>query len=111
MKCQNAMPARRVPAVVLHRSSLRTLKRVRRNRPQRRRRTSCPCEVLEEGFEGDIRRWVIAGMRQFDMYRLIGGRVQPLQLGGAGRQKVGKKQLPVSSPLDRLLSPLEVPLV
>lgn len=49
-----------------------------------------PCNVLEEDFKGDIRRWVMAGMRQFDMYRLISARVKPLQLDDTGRQKVGK---------------------
>lgn len=49
-----------------------------------------PVEVLEEGFEGDTRLWTVAGLRTFNMYRLISDRVKPLQLGEPGRQKVRK---------------------
>lgn len=48
-----------------------------------------PCEVLEARFEGDIRQWTLAGLKPFDMDRLISERVKPLQLGARGRQKVG----------------------
>lgn len=48
-----------------------------------------PCERIEQEFEDDVRLWTVAGMRPFNMYRLISDRVQPLQLGEPGRQKVG----------------------
>ena len=47
---------------------------------------SCAC--IEREFRDDVRVWTVAGMRQFDMYRLISDRVKPLQLGPPGRQKV-----------------------
>ena len=47
-----------------------------------------PCGELEASFEGDIRQWTLAGLKQFDMDRLISDRVKPLQLGERGRQKV-----------------------
>eukprot|EP00903_Cladosiphon_okamuranus_P015719 g14509.t1 len=40
-----------------------------------------PIDVLQKGFEGDIRLWTVAGLRQFDIYRLITDRVKPFQLG------------------------------
>ena len=45
-------------------------------------------ERIQEEFDSDVRVWTVAGMRQFDMYRLISNRVKPLQLGEPGRQKV-----------------------
>lgn len=48
------------------------------------------CERIQREFEDDVRVWTAAGMRQFDMYRLISDRVKPLQLGQSGRQKVGE---------------------
>ena len=47
-----------------------------------------PCGELQGSFEGDIRHWTLAGLKQFDMDRLISDRVKPLQLGERGRQKV-----------------------
>ncbi|CAB1099118.1 unnamed protein product [Ectocarpus sp. CCAP 1310/34] len=59
-----------------------------------------PGEDLEARFKGDIRRWTLAGLKQFDMYRLISELVKPLQLGEPGRQKVQRECW--STPTDAL---------
>lgn len=56
----------------------------------RAQKNMVPGEVLEARFKGDIRQWTLAGLKQFDMYRLISDLVKPLQLGEPGRQKVGE---------------------
>ena len=43
--------------------------------------------VIQETFEADIRQWTVAGLKMFEMCRLISDCIAPLKLGTPGRRK------------------------